>query len=318
MSETATLAPATATRDAGVGRHPADQQWRPAPLWPRRRRSTRFRSGRWTMILCSSVLVAVVLYAVVVPLLATVDPRVVDLEGYLQEPSKAHPMGTDLLGRDLFVRCAQGIRVSLMIAALAALVSTVIGVVIGSVSAALGGWTDRVVMRVVDATNALPHLLMGVVIVSLWRGQWWAIIASIGLTHWTQVARIVRSELLSVRTREHVLAAVIGGASRVQVWSTHLLPVIVPQAMIAVVLLLPHAIWHESSLSFLGVGLQPNDPSLGTLLQDARSGILAGGWWLLAFPAALLTATCLAIAGIGSRLSRSAMPKSSIEAQVTR
>lgn len=297
---------------------PAPQQWRSAPQWPRRRSTGHVRSGRATMIVCSSVLVAVGLYALVVPLLTTVDPRVVDLDAYLQPPSAGHLMGTDLLGRDLLVRCAQGIRVSLLIAALAAIVSTVIGVLIGSVSAALGGWTDRVVMRIVDATNALPHLLLGVVIVSMWRGQWWAIIASIGLTHWTQVARIVRSELLSVRTREHVVASVAAGASRVQVWCTHLLPVIVPQALIAVVLLLPHAIWHESALSFLGVGLQPNDPSLGTLLQDARSGIMAGGWWLLAFPAALLTGTCLAIAGIGGRLSRAALPKSSIEERMTR
>lgn len=295
-----------------------DRQWRVAPRWPRRRQRVRRRSSRRTVIACCAVLVAVVLYAVIVPLFSNVDPRVVDLEGYLQKPSLAHPMGTDLLGRDLWVRCAQALRISLVLAAMAAIVSTVIGVAIGTISAALGGWPDRFVMRTVDATNALPHLLLGVVIVSLWRGQWWAIIASIGLTHWTQVARIVRSEILSVRTREHVAASVISGASRLQVWSTHLLPVIIPQAMIAVVLLLPHAIWHESSLSFLGVGLQPNEPSLGTLLEDARSGILAGGWWLLVFPASLLTGTCLAIAGIGGRLSEAAMPKRAVEAQVAR
>lgn len=296
----------------------AERRWQSAALWPRRRRSIRSRTCRRTLIVCMVALVAVALYAVVVPLFATGDPRLVDLDANLQSPSFAHPMGTDLLGRDLFIRCAQGLRISLVIAAAAAIVSTVLGVAIGSLSAALGGWTDRFVMRVVDATNALPHLLLGVVIVSLWRGQWWAIIASIGLTHWTQVARIVRSELLSVRSREYVLASVVSGATRMQVWCTHLLPAIIPQAMIAVVLLLPHAIWHESSLSFLGVGLQPNDPSLGTLLQDARSGILAGAWWLLIFPAALLTGTCLAIAGIGAYVGRAAMPKRSLEAQVSR
>lgn len=292
-------------------------QWRPAPMWPRRR-SVRPGGGRRTVIACMCVLAAVSLYALIVPLLATSDPRQVDLTSNLQPPSLAHPMGTDLLGRDLLIRCAQGLRISLIIAAAAAVVSTVVGVLIGSVSAAIGGWTDRFVMRLVDATNALPHLLLGVVIVSLWRGQWWAIIVSIGLTHWTQVARVVRSELLSVRSREFVLTSVVSGASRVQVWCTHLLPTIVPQAMIAVVLLLPHAIWHESSLSFLGVGLQPNDPSLGTLLQDARGGILAGGWWLLVFPAGLLTVTCLSIAGIGAHVSRAAMPRQSIETQVSR
>ncbi|MEU6646665.1 ABC transporter permease [Saccharomonospora sp. NPDC046836] len=294
-------------------------KWRTVPTWPSGRlmQPRRPRSRR-TIAFCVGVLGVVVTYAVVVPLFTDVDPRVVDLGGYLAAPSPDHPMGTDLLGRDLLVRCAQALQVSLLLAAIAAVVSTVVGVLIGTVAASVGGWVDKVTMRAVDATNALPHLLLGVVIASLWRGQWWAIIVSIGLTHWTQVARIVRSEILSVRTREHVAAAVVSGASRTQVWATHIVPAVVPQALIAVVLLLPHAVWHESALSFLGVGLAPNDPSLGTLLEDARSGILAGGWWLLVFPAGLLTATCLAIAGIGGRLRDAAMPKRAVEAQVNR
>lgn len=296
-----------------------EREWRTVPRWPAGRwQRPRRPAGRRTVVLSVAVLVAVALYAAVVPLSSDVDPRGVDLDGYLQPPSGEHLIGTDLLGRDLFVRCAQALRISLLLAALAAVVSTVVGVLVGTAAAAAGGRADKVVMRLVDATNALPHLLLGVVIASLWRGQWWAIVVSIGLTHWTQVARIVRSEILSVRTREHVAVSIVTGASRLQVWSTHLLPAVVPQALIAVVLLLPHAVWHESALSFLGVGLPPNDPSLGTLLEDARSGILAGGWWLLVVPAGLLTATCLAIAGIGGRLRDAAMPKRAVEAQVTR
>lgn len=270
------------------------------------------------MVTCLAILGVLVLYTIIVPLTSTTDPRTVDLDAYLAAPSGMHLFGTDLLGRDLFLRCAQGLRISLLLAAAAAVMSTVIGVLVGTVSAAIGGRVDKVVMRIVDATNALPHLLLGVVIASLWRGQWWAVVVSIGVTHWTQVARIVRSEILSVRTREHVLAAVASGASRTQVWATHLLPSVVPQALIAIVLLLPHAVWHESALSFLGVGLQPNDPSLGTLLEDARAGILAGGWWLLVFPAAMLTITCLAIAGIGGRLRDSTIPRRAVEAEVAR
>lgn len=153
-----------------------------------------------------------------------------------------------MLGRDLFVRVAQGLRVSLLMAAVAAVMSTVLSVLVGILAAATGGWVDKIVMRVVDATNTLPHLLLGVVIASLWRGQWWAIALSIGLTHWTQVARIVRSEILSVRRREHVLAAVAAGASRTQVIARHLVPSVVPQALIAVVLLLPHAVARERAL----------------------------------------------------------------------
>lgn len=294
-----------------------ERSWRRVPSWPRGRRPTG-PPGRRTVVVCIGTLVLLGLYCVIVPAVAGTDPRVVHLDAYLQAPSLAHPMGTDLLGRDLFVRGAQALRISLLLAAAAAVVSTVIGALVGTLAAVFGGWIDKLVMRSVDALNALPHLLLGVVIASLWRGQWWAIVASIALTHWTQIARIVRSEILSLRNREHVAAAVASGASRRQVWATHLIPAVIPQALIAVVLTLPHAIWHESALSFLGVGLPPNDPSLGTLLEDAREGILGGGWWLLVFPAVLLTAACLAVAGLGGRLREKTIPKRAIEAEVTR
>jgi ABC-type dipeptide/oligopeptide/nickel transport system permease subunit len=307
----------TLPREVATTRPVGDRIWRLVAGWPRGRRPKR-PSGRRTVVVCVVTLVLLGLYCIIVPAIAQVDPRVVDLNAYLLPPSSDHLMGTDLLGRDLFVRCAQALRISLLLAATAAVVSTVLGAVVGTLAAVFGGWVDKLVMRAVDALNALPHLLLGVVIASLWRGQWWAIVASIGLTHWTQIARIVRSEILSLRNREHVEAAVTSGASRRQVWATHLIPAVVPQALIAVVLILPHAIWHESALSFLGVGLPPNDPSLGTLLEDAREGILGGGWWLLVFPAALLTAACLAVAGLGGRLREKSIPKRAVEAEVTR
>lgn len=295
----------------------ADPAWRTVPAWPRGRRAHR-PTGRRSVLAAVAILVALGLYCVIVPALNQVDARVVDLDGYLQAPSGQHPMGTDLMGRDLLLRCAEALRISLALAAVAAVVSTVLGVLIGTCAAVLGGLADKLMMRAVDALNALPHLLLGVVIASLWRGQWWAIVASIGLTHWTQIARIVRSEILSVRTREHVAAAVVSGASRRQVWATHLIPAVIPQALIAVVLTMPHAIWHESTLSFLGVGLPPTDPSLGTLLEDAREGILGGGWWMLVFPAALLTIACLAVAALGGWWRERSIPRRSVEAQVTR
>lgn len=310
---TLTRAPAQPARDRPLG----DHAWRTVPGWPRGRRSWRPRSRR-TVVVGVATLVLLALYCLIVPAVAQVDSRVVDLGGYLLPPSREHLMGTDLLGRDLFVRSAQALRISLLLAAASAVVATLVGVLVGTLAAVAGRWVDKLVMRTVDAVNALPHLLLGVVIVSLWRGEWWAIVASIGLTHWTQIARIVRSEILSLRNREHVEAAIASGATRRQVWATHLVPAVVPQALIAVVLTLPHAIWHESTLSFLGVGLPPNDPSLGTLLEDAREGILAGGWWMLGFPALLLTAACLAVAGLGGWMRDRFIPKRAVEAQVSR
>ncbi len=235
------------------------------------------------------VLLGIVLaFAVLVPWLQPLDPRAVDLSAVLRAPSPEHFFGTDQLGRDVWIRSAQGLRMSLLLALGASVFSTALGVGVGLLAAWRGGIVDRLAMRLVDTTNALPHLLLAVVIVALWRGQWWAIVLSIALTHWTQVARIVRSRLLAERTADYVQLARASGAPAAAIWCTHLVPAVAPQAAIALVLQLPHAIWHESSLSFLGVGLPPESASLGLLLEDARGGLLAGAWWLLAFPAGLL------------------------------
>ncbi|TFV44629.1 ABC transporter permease [Blastococcus sp. TF02A-35] len=269
------------------------------------------RRGR---LVAGVVLLALLVgYAVVVPWAAGVDDRVTDFAAARQGPSPAHPFGTDSAGRDLFVRTAAGLRVSLLVAVVCAVLSTVLGALVGALSAAAGGWADRLVMRLVDGVNAVPHLLLGIVLVALYRGSLVAIIASIALTHWTQVARIVRAEVLSLRDREHVDAAVLAGAGRWWVTRRHLLPAVLPQALVAATLLLPHAVWHESTLSFLGLGLPPHRASLGTLLEEARSSLLLGGWWTLVFPALGLVLATLAVAAVGSALrDRAALPRRAV------
>ena len=258
----------------------------------------RGRAFAWSL----AVLAVIVVYALVVPMLAGGDPRLTDFAAAYQPPSTAHWFGTDSAGRDLFVRTAAGLRVSLVIAAICAVASTVLGLAVGVAAGALGGRTDQVVMRLVDGINALPHLLLGIVIVALYPGNLAAIIASIALTHWTQVARIARTEVRAARSAPYVEAARLSGATRTRVTVTHLVPAAAGQALVAVVLLLPHAIWHESTLSFLGLGLPPDRASLGTLLQDSRAAVLTGAWWTLAFPALALVITTLAVAGAGVAL----------------
>ncbi|MFD6882345.1 ABC transporter permease [Rhodococcus sp. NPDC060084] len=251
---------------------------------------------------------AVALYAVAVPLFAGGDLRLTDFAAAHRPPSSSHWFGTDPAGRDLFVRTAAGLRVSLLIAAVCAVVSTVLGVAVGVAAGTLGGWTDRVVMRLVDGINALPHLLLGIAIVALYPGNVLAIVASIALTHWTQVARIARAEVRTARTGTYIEAARLAGATRTRVTVTHLVPAAAGQALVAVVLLLPHAIWHESTLSFLGLGLPPDRASLGTLLQDARAAVLTGSWWTLVFPAAALVITTLLVAAVGATARRRIVP----------
>lgn len=267
------------------------------PAW--RAHGAARRSTHVLRLRVSAALVAVTVLAVLlVPPLVQLDQQAVDLAAKLRPPSWAHPFGTDDVGRDLLLRCVYGLRVSLLVGVVAALTATVIGTAVGAAAGALGGWADRLVMRLVDTLSSVPHLLLGIFIVAMFRPGVWPVVISVALTHWLSTARIVRAEVLSLRSRPFVDAAVSGGASRWRVTVRHLLPGVLPQAGLAAVLMVPHAMWHESALSFLGLGLSTHTASLGTLIQGARGSLLAGQWWPTLFPGLFLILPTLAIAGL--------------------
>ncbi|MFI9542455.1 ABC transporter permease [Streptomyces sp. NPDC052016] len=269
----------------------ADTAWR---SYGANRRSTRAIRVRVSAALVTATVLAVLL----VPPLVQLDQQAVDLGAKLLPPSWDHPFGTDDLGRDLLLRCVYGLRVSLLVGVAAALTATVIGTAVGATAGALGGWVDRGVMRVVDTFSSVPHLLLGIFIVAMFRPGVWPVVVSVALTHWLSTARIVRAEVLSLRSRPYIDAAVSGGASRWRVAVRHLLPAVLPQAALAAVLMVPHAMWHESALSFLGLGLPTHTASLGTLIQGARGSLLAGQWWPTLFPGLFIIVPTLAIAGL--------------------
>ncbi|MBO0656205.1 ABC transporter permease [Streptomyces triculaminicus] len=255
--------------------------------------------NRITRLRASGLVVAAVVLAVlVVPLAVPLDEQAVDLAAKLMPPSPSHPFGTDEVGRDLLLRCVYGLRVSLLVGVVAALVATVVGTAVGALAGALGGWADRVLMRIVDLFSSVPHLLLGIFVVALFRPGVWPVIASVAVTHWLSTARIVRAEVLSLRTRPYIDAAVSGGSSRWRVAVRHLLPGVLPQAGLAAVLMIPHAIWHESALSFLGLGLPTHQASLGNMVNSARGSLLAGDWWPTLFPGLFIIVPTLAVAGL--------------------
>lgn len=255
--------------------------------------------NRITRLRASGLVVAIVVLAVlVVPLAVPLDEQAVDLAAKLMPPSLSHPFGTDEVGRDLLLRCVYGLRVSLLVGVVAALVATVAGTAVGALAGALGGWADRVLMRIVDLFSSVPHLLLGIFVVALFRPGVWPVIASVAVTHWLSTARIVRAEVLSLRTRPYIDAAVSGGSSRWRVAVRHLLPGVLPQAGLAAVLMIPHAIWHESALSFLGLGLPTHQASLGNMVNSARGSLLAGDWWPTLFPGLFIIVPTLAVAGL--------------------
>ncbi|WP_108723806.1 ABC transporter permease [Cellulomonas timonensis] len=261
---------------------------------PPQRIAPRRPVGRAVAVAGLTLLVA---YAVLVPALLPVDLDHVDYAVGATGPSAAHPFGTDLAGRDLFVRSAHGLRVSLLAALAGALGAVVVGSLAGAACALLGGRVDRWGMRLVDGVNAVPHLLLGIVVAAALRGSLATIVLVVAVTHWTQTARLVRAELLTLGGQDFYRAAIALGLTRRQLLRHHAGPRLATQLAVAFGLLVPHAVWHESTLTFLGLGLPPHQPSLGALLDLGQQALLSQAWWTLAAPAGLLVAVTVCLAG---------------------
>jgi peptide/nickel transport system permease protein len=275
--------------------------------------SLRARGGLWQRLtgavarwpasvrVAAGVLAALVAAALLASIVAPLDNTAVDLDRVLEGPSATHLMGTDEVGRDLLTRVLHGARISLTIAALAALAAVAVGTLVGVLAGTMGGRADAVVMRVTDVFASQNHFLFGVLLLVLFRpalGGAGAVMLAVGLTHWPSLARIVRGELMSLRERPFVAAAVGGGANRRRLVRRHYLPHLLPAVGLAFVLTVPHAIFHESAYSFLGLGLPAHQASLGNILADGQRSLLAGGWWIALFPGLAMLAAAMTIGTI--------------------
>lgn len=244
-------------------------------------------------------LLAILLAAVFGPLLDHVSPVVVDhaLLGAPQAPSWTHPLGTDLLGRDEFVRALYGARVSLLVGAAAMIVSFAIGLSYGAISGAAGGIVDSLMMRFVDAMLSFPTFFLLLIVSALTnRFSLTMIVLIIGLTAWPGLARLVRAEVLSLRERDFVEAARALGASPGRIVLRHLLPNALAPVVVAAAFAVGDNILAESSLSFFGLGIQPPQASWGNMLQDALTPEAQAAPWMVMTPGLLIIATILACA----------------------
>jgi peptide/nickel transport system permease protein len=284
---------------------------RPLPSLRRGARRGRAGRARWrrglpvAAAVAGAVLVALAVALLTLELWRPLDTYALDRGAILQPPSLAHPFGTDNLGRDMFTWSLHGLRTSLVISLGAAIAAVVLGAALGVLAGARGGWVDAVVMRVVDVFASQSHFLFGLLLLVLLRpavGPAIAIAAAVGLTHWVTTARVVRAELLSLRTRPFVAAAIDAGASRWQVVRWHHLRNVLPSILLAFVLTAPHAVFHEMGYSFLGLGMPLDSPSLGRVLGLGQANILAGGWWVSVLPGLLLFVTAACIGVLGERL----------------
>jgi peptide/nickel transport system permease protein len=258
----------------------------------------------WTSLFIIAVLVVVAVFA---PLIATHSPTEQSLPDKLKPPawqeggSREHLLGTDMLGRDLFSRLVYGARVSLTVAAFALLSGGLIGLAVGIVAGYASGKTDSFLMRVVDATLTFPTILIALLLaVSLGAGLRTIVIA-ITVIIWARFARVVRGEVLGVKTRDFVSLARVHGCSHVRIMAVHILPNVMNTFMVLLTLHIGFVIIVEASLSFLGAGIPPPTPSWGQMVADGRSHI-ASAWWLAALPGLAIMLVVLAFNMFGDWL----------------
>lgn len=213
-----------------------------------------------------------------------------------------HLLGTDHLGRDLFSRLLHGSRISLLVAVSAVLVAGGVGTALGIAAGYFGGWFDQVVMRLVDAWLALPSLVFAIFLASITPPSTFNLVVILAAIYWTRYARVVRSEVLSLRERDYVRLARVAGASPWRIMLRHLLPNVANTAVVLATLMLGSVVVTEASLSFLGVGVPPPEPAWGLVLADGRKGMMAGYWWLTVFPGLCIMLLVLAASQLGDWL----------------
>jgi peptide/nickel transport system permease protein len=221
-------------------------------------------------------------------------------------PDETHWLGTDELGRDVAARLIHGARVSLLVGLLTMLIAVGVGLLIGGISGYAGGLTDVILSRVLEVMQTFPVVFFLIALLSVLRTQsLWPLVIALGLTRWTEVARLVRAEVLSLESREFVLAARALGASPVRIITRHLLPNALGPVLVVATFGVGSAILLETALSFLGIGVAPPTASWGELLTEAHRTLHhPGAWWLAVFPGLAIALTVLTVNALGEAVRR--------------
>lgn len=240
--------------------------------------------------------------------LAPFPPSEIDTSNILVAPSSTHPMGTDILGRDVLSRIIYGSGVSLSVGFVAVGISTLIGVILGAISGYYSGLADRIIMRFVDVMLCFPSFFLILAVIAFVGPSIWNIMVVIGVTSWMGVTRLVRAEFLSIRERDFVKAAIAQGASDARIIFLHILPNAMAPILVAATLGVASAVLVESGLSFLGIGVQPPDPSWGNMLTEGKDNIEIA-WWLSLFPGLAILITVMGYNMLGEGIRDSFDPR---------
>ncbi len=255
-----------------------------------------------------TMLALVLLAALGAPLLYPGDPLDMRLAPYLWPGSDwRHPLGSDLMGRDIAAGLAHGARVSLLVGCAAAALTLSIGVVAGTLAGYFGGWVDNLLMRVTDFFQIVPRFLLAVILVAVLEPSLWVVALALGVTSWPHTARVVRAEVLGLRHREYVQAGLAAGMTHGRIILRHILPNALTPILVSTSIVVAGCILAESSLAFLGLG-DPNVISWGAMIGTGREA-LRTGWYMIAIPGVAVMATVWSLNVLGDALNQTFNPK---------
>ncbi len=221
----------------------------------------------------------------------------------MQAPSLAHPFGTDWMGRDMFTRTIKGLSLSIVIGIGASVISSIIATILAFLASA-NRWLDEAVSWAIDLFASIPHILLLMMIsIALGKGAF-GVIMAVAFSHWVNLTRVLRAEVLQINTSEYVALSNRLGRSKLWIAKEHILPLVLSQIFVGTLLVFPHAIMHEASITFLGFGLSPHEPAIGIILSESMSYLAMGAWWLAFFPGLALLVVVLLFDIIGDNLKR--------------
>ncbi len=259
-----------------------------------------------------SIVLFFIIVAIFAPFIATYDPAVTNMQAIFLPPNATHYFGTDDIGRDVFSRVVYGTRISLFVGFIAVGISLIIGIILGLASGYYGGRVDSIIMRFTDIMLSFPTFFLILAVIAFLKPSLVNVMVVIGLTGWMGVARLVRAEVMSVKNREYITAAKLQGLSHKKIMFKHILPNVLSPIFVTATLSIAGAILLESSLSFLGLGVQPPTPSWGNILTDGQNNII-NAWWLSCFPGLAIVFTALGYNLLGEGLRDLLDPKNKKE-----
>ncbi len=268
----------------------------------------------------SSKTIILQLIIILILLTITVSGAVMPKEAYSHNydnknlpPSLEHPFGTDFMGRDMFCRTIKGLSVSIWIGISASVFSALIALALGIFSAYIGGITDKITLLLIDIFMGIPHLVL-LMLISFAVGKGLkGVVIGVIFTHWPALTRVIRGEVLVIKESYYVKAASKFGKGSFEIAVRHILPHALPQFVVGLILLFPHAIAHEASITFLGFGLSVDQPAVGVILAEAMKYMATGNWWLVLFPGLSLVAVIMLFFALGDRVNAILEPKRVLE-----